>query len=109
VEVRVAIKAKDSRILPQMAARVAFLDMPAGGAAAPVARVSVPVQAVQAHGRTGDVFIIKDDNTLEKRSVALGPVSAQTAVILSGVTAGETLASGELARLRDGDRVKIAQ
>ncbi len=108
VEVRVAIMAKDSRILPQMAARVAFLDMPAGGAVAPVARVTVPAQAVLAHGRTGDVFIIKDDDTLEKRSVALGAVSGQTAVILSGVTAGERLAAGELSRLHEGDRVKVA-
>jgi RND family efflux transporter MFP subunit len=108
VEVRVAIKTKDKRILPQMAARVAFLDMPAEGAAAPVSRVTVPADAVQAHGRTGDVFVIKDGDTVEKRAVALGPVSQQTAMILSGVTAGERLASGNLAGLKDGERVKIA-
>jgi RND family efflux transporter MFP subunit len=109
VEVRVAIKTKDKRILPQMAARVAFLDMPAEGAAAPVSRVSVPASAVLAHGRTGDVFVIKDGDMVEKRAVTLGPVSQQTAIILSGVTAGERLASGNLAGLKDGDRVTIAQ
>jgi hypothetical protein len=35
-------------------------------------------------------------------------VSQQTAMILSGVTAGERLASGNLAALKDGERVKIA-
>ena len=38
VQVRVAIKAKDSRILPQMAARVAFLNMPEKGASPPPRR-----------------------------------------------------------------------
>ncbi|MBN9587426.1 MAG: efflux RND transporter periplasmic adaptor subunit [Alphaproteobacteria bacterium] len=109
VEVRVSIKAKDGRILPQMAARVAFMDMPGKGAVAAISRVTVPAQAVQAHGRTGDIYVIKEDDTLEKRSVALGPVSQQTAVILSGVMAGEKLAAGDLSNLRDGEQVKIAE
>ena len=109
VEVRVAIDARDSRILPQMAARVAFLETAKPGQAAPVNQVTVPAQAVQAHGRTGDVFVIKEDGVLEKRSVALGPVSQQTAVILSGVIAGDQLASGNLAGLKDGEAVKIAE
>ena len=108
VEVRVAIKTKDARILPQMAARVAFLDVPKSGAA-PIARVTVPTEAVMAHGRTGDVFVITDGDTLEKRSVALGPVSQQTIVILSGMTAGEQLVAGNLSTLHDGEKVKIAQ
>jgi hypothetical protein len=64
---------------------------------------------VLAHGRTGDVFVIKDGDMVEKRAVTLGPVSQQTAIILSGVTASERLASGNLAGLKDGDRVTIAQ
>src|SRR6185503_19236896 len=73
VQVRVAIKAKDSRILPQMAARVAFLNMPEKGASTAVAsRVSVPVGAVLGSGKTGSVFIIGEDGKIEKREVALG-------------------------------------
>jgi hypothetical protein len=106
VEVRVAIKTKDKRILPQMAARVAFQDLPANGAA-PTARVTVPAETVQAHGRTGDIFVVKDDDTLEKRSVALGPVSPQSVVILSGVTAGEQLVAGNLSGLHEGEKVRI--
>lgn len=108
VEVRVAIKTKDARILPAMAARVAFMDVPSGGSA-PVTRIAVPAEAVQAHGRTGDIFVIKDGDTLEKRSVALGLATQQSVVILSGLTAGEQLVAGNLSGLHDGEKVKIAQ
>src|SRR5439155_23328610 len=48
VAVRVAIKTKDPRILPAMAARVSFMTAPEKGAVA-VSRVSVPVGAVLAN------------------------------------------------------------
>ena len=44
VQVRVAIKSKDQRILPEMAARVTFMTAPVKGATNAVARVTVPPQ-----------------------------------------------------------------
>lgn len=107
VEVRVAIDVKDKRILPQMAARVAFMNVDKAGAA-PIHRVNVPTQAVETHGRTGTVFVIKGDGTLERRDVAIGPATGQTIAILSGVGAGERLVEGDLTRLHDGERVAVA-
>jgi len=92
VEVRVAIKARDARILPQMAARVGFLTAPQKGAAQAVSRVSVPVTAVQINGHTGSVFVLGADDKIEKREVALGLKTAQSVVILSGLAAGDRLA-----------------
>jgi RND family efflux transporter MFP subunit len=110
VQVRVAIKAKDNRILPQMAARVAFLNMPEKGASpAAVSRVSVPVAAVLGNGKTGTVFVIGDDGKIEKRDVALGLKTATSVTILSGITAGERLAGDNLDKLHDGDKVKLAE
>jgi RND family efflux transporter MFP subunit len=107
VEVRVAIKARDARILPQMAARVGFLTAPQKGAAQAVSRVSVPVTAVQINGHTGSVFVLGADDKIEKREVALGLKTAQSVVILSGLAAGDRLAADSLDKLHDGDRVKI--
>jgi multidrug efflux pump subunit AcrA (membrane-fusion protein) len=110
VQVRVAIKAKDNRILPQMAARVAFMTAPEKGAATTaVSRVSVPESAVIANGKTGSVFLIGADNKIEKREVALGLKTSQAVTILSGISAGDRLASDNLDKLHDGDRVKTAE
>jgi RND family efflux transporter MFP subunit len=107
VQVRVAIKTKDPRILPQMAARVTFMTAPEKGSAPAAARVTVPVAAVQGTGKTGSVFVIKEDGTVEKRDVALGLKTAQSITILSGISAGDRLAADNLDKLHDGDRVKV--
>jgi RND family efflux transporter MFP subunit len=109
VEVRVAIKGKDSRILPQMAARVSFLTAPEKNAGPVTARVSVPPAAVQVNGKTGSVFLIGADGVIEKRDVALGLKTPQAITILSGVTAGDRLASDNLDKLDDGDKVKVLE
>jgi HlyD family secretion protein len=113
VTVRVAIKAKDSRILPQMAARVSFLTAPEKSAGSVVARVSVPPTAVLANGqgnnKTGTVFLIGADGAIEKRDVALGLKTAQSVTILSGISAGDRLAGDNLDKLHDGDKIKILE
>jgi RND family efflux transporter MFP subunit len=109
VQVRVAIKTKDARILPQMAARVSFMTAPEKGAATAVSRVSVPPSAVLGSGKTGSVFVITADDRIEKRDVALGLKTPQAVTILSGITAGDRLASDNLDKLHDGDKVKIQE
>jgi RND family efflux transporter MFP subunit len=107
VQVRVRIKTKDKRILPQMAARVTFMTAPEKGAAAAVSRVTVPPAAVLGSGKTGSVFVISEDNRIEKREVALGLKTAQSVTILSGISAGDRLVGDNLDKLHDGDRVKV--
>ena len=108
VKVRVAIKTKDRRILPQMAARVGFMTAPDKAATVQASpRFSVPANAVQVNGRTGVVYVIGSEDKIEKRDVALGPQTQQGVTILSGLSAGDRLAAGDLSRLKDGDRVKI--
>jgi RND family efflux transporter MFP subunit len=108
VAVRVKIKSKDPRILPNMAARVGFMTAPEKGAVQTVSRVTVPVGAVIANGKTGSVFVI-NDGKVEKRDVALGLKTAQSVTILSGISAGDRLASDNLDKLHDGDKVKITE
>jgi RND family efflux transporter MFP subunit len=110
VAVRVKIKTKDARILPNMAARVGFVTAPEKGTVQAVSRVSVPVAAVLANGKdskTGSIFVIGADDKIEKREVALGLKTQQAVTILSGISAGDRLVGDNLDKLHDGDRVKI--
>lgn len=108
VQVRVAIKTKDKRILPQMAARVTFMTPPEKGSTAAAApRVTVPLGAVQGSGKTGTVYVINDEGKVDKRDVALGLKTAQSITILSGISAGDRLAGDNLDKLHDGDKVKV--
>ena len=112
VAVRVRIKTKDARILPNMAARVAFMTAPEKGAVQAVSRVSVPPGAVLTDGqnaKTGSVFVIGADDKIEKREVALGLKTQQAVTILSGISAGDRLAGDNLDKLHDGERVKIQE
>jgi hypothetical protein len=53
--------------------------------------------------------VLGENDTVEKRDVALGLKTDQAVVILSGIAPGDRLASGDLAKLHDGDRVKVEQ
>ena len=114
VKVRVSLDVADERILPEMGARVAFLDA-AGGAAGAAPRttsaqrpVLVPKESVQVDGDTGVVFVVADGG-VERRTVRLGAQSAAGQVVLAGVTAGTRLARGDLGSLADGSRVRVEE
>ena len=112
VAVRVRIKTKDARILPNMAARVGFMTAPEKGEVQTVSRVSVPPGAVLAGGqnaKTGSVFLIGAEGKIEKRAVALGLKTPQAITVLSGISAGDRLAGDNLDKLHDGDRVKVQE
>jgi len=112
VAVRVRIKTKDARILPNMAARVGFMTAPEKGEVQTVSRVSVPPAAVLADGqnaKTGSVFLIGAEGKIEKRAVALGLKTPQAITVLSGISAGDRLAGDNLDKLHDGDRVKVQE
>jgi len=112
VKVRVAFKRRDERILPEMGARVSFLQ-DAGTAAAPTAprrAVIVPPDAVEANGATGKVFVLQNGK-VEERTVKLGAQSPQGQIVLSGIDPGAKLAiaiavSGKLS---DGAKVRIEE
>jgi RND family efflux transporter MFP subunit len=107
VTVRIAIDAKDPRILPEMGVRVSFLAN-GGGDAKPVPGVSLPASAVQASGSVGVVFVVHD-RTLERRAVKLGATSSDRVTVLSGLSAGERVAIGDFAQMAEGSTVRIEQ
>ena len=110
VKVRIAIKQKDARIIPEMGARVAFLSTnePASGSdkGAPARGVLIPADAVTTSGDTSLVFIVHG-TTVERRAVRLGGKTSTGQIVLAGLDAGNTVALGNLNQLSDGARVRI--
>jgi RND family efflux transporter MFP subunit len=109
VKVRVAFNEKDARIVPEMGARVSFLEEASAGTRGTPAvtpGVLIPEEAVQANGDTGTVYLISGD-TVERRAVRLGANSAGSQTVLAGLQAGERLAVGDFSKLHDGVKIKI--
>jgi RND family efflux transporter MFP subunit len=111
VRVRVGLEVSDPRILPEMGARVAFLDAPEKGASPAVSSaaqhaVVVPREAVQVDGDTGVVFVVAG-NGVERRTVRLGSQNAGGQVVLAGLTVGTRLSRGDLGLLADGSKVRV--
>jgi hypothetical protein len=100
-----------------MGVRVAFLDTaPASGGATPgsavpttaasAPRVIVPAAAVSVSGSSGTLYVVHDGH-VEQRSVHIGQLRGQDLEVLSGVSAGEQVALGDLAKLSDGAVVRV--
>ena len=111
VKVRIGFKVKDPRILPEMGARVSFLEdsKSAGAATASAApAVVVPTDAVQVNGDTGVVYIVTE-NKVERRAVRLGAKTNDGQIVLAGLTAGAKVAIGDLGLLSDQAEVQIVE
>jgi RND family efflux transporter MFP subunit len=109
VKVRIAIKQKDARIVPDMGVRVGFLESkPPVPAAPPAAGVLVPVEAVR-NDEAGPVIFVYADGRVERRRVTLGPDSAGQRRVVSGVRDGERVVLAPPETLADGQAVKSAE
>lgn len=110
VQVKVSILDHDPRILPEMGAKVDFLEavpVPGAVAAAPAPRrIVVPAAAVRDDAGKTVVWVVRDGR-LARREVQAGPVSGDRRDIRSGLSGGEQLLVGGVDEPRDGMRVKI--
>lgn len=107
VMVKVRFLDKDPRILPEMSAKVAFLERelrPGEG----TPRVALPPAAVvHRDGKDYAFKVVKDRAQLTP--VTLGGKLGDLVRVDSGVKAGDRVATKPLDRLRDGSRVKTAE
>jgi RND family efflux transporter MFP subunit len=112
VKVRIALKQKDPRIVPDMGVNVRFLEKeaPKGQPAPKGARAP---KAALASRDGGDVaFVVQADGetgTVERRALKLGGPLGDDRQVLSGLSAGETVVLDPPAELDDGDKVRIAR
>jgi RND family efflux transporter MFP subunit len=108
VKVRIAVKTKDRRIVPDMGVRVGFLEGASAAAAAAVRGVLVPAAAVRADGGASVVFVYANGK-VERRVVTLGPDQSGNRRVLTGVRDGEQVVLSPPERLKDGDAVKLVE
>jgi len=110
VQVKVTIVDHDRRILPEMGAKVDFLEpdtaraTASGAAAAP--RIRVPASAVRDDAGKQIVWLVRDGR-LERREIQAGPASAGLRDVRSGLNGGEQLLTGGVDSPVAGMRVKI--
>jgi RND family efflux transporter MFP subunit len=112
VKVRIALKQKDPRIVPDMGVNVSFLETtpPPSAAQQKPQGVRAPVKAIVERDGDDAVFVLGDGDasTVEQRKVRLGRVMGEDRQVLSGLAAGDTVVLDPPATLQDGDKVRVA-
>ncbi len=105
VQVKVRLLERDPRILPEMGARVEFLEEATAAPDAPP-RVFAPADAVRNAGSSTIVWVVRD-GLAARVVVEAGPVSGGRREVRSGLTGGETLILNPHSNLADGARVNV--
>ena len=107
VMVKVRFLDQSKRLLPEMSAKVAFLEREVQpGEGKP--RVAIPPNSVATRNGKSYVFVVEGDHVVQT-PVTLGPKLGDMVEVLSGVEAGERIATRPLDKLRDEGRVKTAE
>ena len=69
--------------------------------------VLVPAAAVQRNSLTMFVYVVKQDQTVEVRTVTLGPTEGDTTCIADGLAAGEIVVTDGVDKLQPGTHVTV--
>ena len=115
VKVRIALKERDARIVPDMGVRVSFLEeAPApGDADAPPPGVLVPDEAIASRDGNDVAFVVQGldegEGTVELREVEVGRRLGDDREVTSGLSGGETVVLDPPEGLQDGDEVRVAE
>jgi RND family efflux transporter MFP subunit len=111
VKVRIALKRKDPRIVPDMGVRVGFLErLPADQSGGGPTRtgVLVPAEAVRPDGDQAVVFVYADGK-VERRRVTSGQTFGADRQVVSGLRPGERVVVSPPDSLQDGSAVRLAE
>jgi RND family efflux transporter MFP subunit len=109
VKVRIGLKLHDPRILPDMGARVSFLDAApsAADAAAQKPRMLVPAAAIVKRDGADIAFVFEGDKVAQ-RKVARGIAHGDDVEVTEGLAGGDIVVLNPPNDLRDGARVRRA-
>jgi RND family efflux transporter MFP subunit len=105
VLVKIRFLERDSRVLPDMSAKVAFLERAVDAADRQPVTV-VPKQAIVERNGAKAVFVVKDGRAVLTKVAGGRPIG--DLVQVAGVAAGDRVIVKPPDRLADGDRVKVA-
>ncbi|MHC9086726.1 efflux RND transporter periplasmic adaptor subunit [Luteimonas sp. RIT-PG2_3] len=107
VKVRIALKARDPRIVPDMGVKVGFMESLATTDGKPATGVRVANEAV-AKRDDADVVFVLADGVVAQRKVALGRALGTEREITDGLKAGEVVVLNPATELVDGAKVATA-
>jgi len=105
VKVRIALKARDPRIVPDMGIRVSFLEDKSAGSGAPAGAVLIPSSALVERDGASVAFVVEGDRA-RIRKVTPGDSYGDLRVVDKGLASGERVVRDPPPQLRDGMRVK---
>ncbi len=106
---KVRFEDRDSRVLPEMRAKVSFLTkaIDKAAAAAPP-KTSVPASAVATRGDRKVVFVVRGE-TVEEVAVVLGESLGAGIEVRQGLSAGDKVVIKPSEKLSDGSRITVKQ
>ncbi len=109
VKVRIAIKQKDPRIVPDMGVRVSFLEAAKPESAQQPQGVRVPMAAIVQRGGQDVAFALDDDGgRVEQRTLKTGMAMGDDRQVLSGLVAGDAVVLDPPDEMQDGAKVTMA-
>jgi len=107
VMVKVRFVDKNSRILPEMSAKVAFLSRPVKEEEKKP-RIALNQSAVMNRKNQKSVFVVKGDRLVET-PVSLGSPMGDMIEVLGGVKVGDRVVLSPSDRLKNGSKIKIEE
>jgi RND family efflux transporter MFP subunit len=107
VKVRIAIKVRDPRIVPDMGVRVSFLEAAQPESVAKNPGVLAPAKAITSVDGQSVAFVVSDGKVTQRR-VRIGRSLGDDREVLEGLAGGDTVVVDPPKNLEDGDRVRVA-
>lgn len=105
--VKVSFIDKDSRILPEMSAKVAFLSRDIRDDEQEP-RTALLESAILTHNSKKSVFLILE-NRVKETPITVGDQFGDMVEILSGIKAGDKVVLSPLGKIKNGSRIKIPE
>jgi RND family efflux transporter MFP subunit len=111
VKVRIALKQKDPRIVPDMGVNVSFLEAskPQAAQQQTPQGVRVPASAIAERDGEDVAFVVDEEGHVEQRAVRTGMVLGNDRQVRSGLSVGDTVVLDPPGELTNGDKVKQAE
>jgi RND family efflux transporter MFP subunit len=107
IMVKVRFLEKDSRVLPEMSAKVAFLSREVKPDEEKPRTALSPAAVLTIDGMS-TVFLIKENRVI-KTSITTGDKLGDMTEVLQGVKAGDTVVMKPLEKMKDGAKIKIVE
>ncbi len=107
VLVKVAFLDKDDRILPEMSAKVAFLERPVS-AEEERPRTAINPSAIVAKGDRKFVFLVRDSRVFET-PISTGQQIGEMTEVTAGLKTGDKIVLKPSGKLKTGSKIKVAE